>query len=329
MKPPLRRQRGGAGDDVSSSAAVPCSAPGLPSRLPAVAGGAGGRRSSAPTSRRAVPSPSPSIARTEPSASISGSSASSGRGSPASTSGEPGRGRRSAGGATKPGSTPLSGRCECVAATVPENPAWKPHTSELARFAWAPEAARRPVAPAPNTVRCAAVSVPDSTSRPGPDSSTLCMRTRPAETRPPSTDDERSADPSRSRTRPTTSRSVASPRTASAFPTVARRVMADTDDRSSPRSARPRARSRGGRPRSPAPARPARPSRRTPPTGGRRGSCRAPVRPEPPTSAAATLGCSTQPASTTSTQNVAAWASPARANARNTSSATRLTADEG
>ena len=65
------------------------------------------------------------------------------------------------------------------------------------------------------------------------------MRTLPAETRPPSTDDERSADPSRSRTRPTTCRSVASPRTASAFPTVARRVMADTDDRSSPRSARP------------------------------------------------------------------------------------------
>ena len=64
MNAPLRVHCGGAGLDVSSSAGVPASAPGLESALPATGAGAGGWSSSAPMSRRSAPSPVPSAIRT-------------------------------------------------------------------------------------------------------------------------------------------------------------------------------------------------------------------------------------------------------------------------
>jgi hypothetical protein len=211
--------------------------------------------------------------------------------------------------------------------TDPEKPRWKPHTIEFDSVA-PPEATRRPAGPEPNRVRWAAVSAPDSTSSPAPETATLWICTRPAVTTDPSTEDERIVDPSRSRTRPCTCSAPASPRTASAMPDGSRSDIAKIEERSSPRSTRPSsAVTRRPLPitRTGSPVASVtlvlsvrRPTRMVSSPGAPAAAC----------SAAARLGCWTHPASWRSTQNVAPCASAAGTSATASNSAIRLTTRE-
>ena len=162
---------------------------------------------------------------------------------------------------------------------------------------------------------------------PVPDTATLCMRTCPAVTSGPTIDDDRNAAPSRSRTRPSTCRSLPAPRTASAIPVGSRTVRAAIEERSSPRSTRPvssvsRRPAPTTRTGSPAASATVVASDRRPMRiVSSPGCCSAAA------SAAAMLGCATQPATVVSTQNVAACASAgARISAKSTT--IRLTTDQ-
>ena len=233
MKPPLRRQRGGAGDAVSSAARALLGAR-VGQQVAGRRGGGGGRRSTAPMSRCAMPSPSPSIARTSPSASASGSSASSGRGSPASTSGEPATQPRSSG-ATNPGRPRSPAGASTWSPRRPEAGLEAPH-DRVGEARLCAGGTRSP--PRRSRPRSGAGGQParlDVEARP---SITLCIRTRPAVTSSP---------------RPTTT-AASTRRAAAPAPPPARRSprrarperagrLADRQrgdrERSSPRSTRP------------------------------------------------------------------------------------------
>ena len=237
---PVRRQRGGAGRRrVVRRPRVPCSAPGLASRLPRVGGGGGGRRSSgadvAPRGPVAVAVHRPHRAERVGLRLVGVERPRVAGVDQRRVGPQPQVARRSDEARVDPA---LRAGASAWPSTAPEIPAWKPHTTESARFACAPAATRTPAAPVPKTVRCAAVSVPDSTSRPRRAARCASARGPRRPGRPRSTTTaaptRRAAAPA-----PTTCRSLASPRTASAVPVASRTVSAAIDERSSPRSTRP------------------------------------------------------------------------------------------